>query len=58
MGELDAKRRNGFLPLLERAEQSQGQVFMTATEPTWPGSSARQVQHWRVKDGALSKESK
>src|SRR5205807_9607299 len=31
MGELDSKRRAGFLPLLEEAERSRGQVFMTAT---------------------------
>src|SRR5439155_1372709 len=28
MGELDPKRRSGFLPLLERAHQSRGQVFL------------------------------
>jgi DNA replication and repair protein RecF len=32
MGELDAKRRGGFLPLLERTHHSRGQVFMTCTE--------------------------
>ena len=36
MGELDAKRRSGFLPLLERARETSGQVFMTATEENWP----------------------
>ena len=36
MGELDLKRRSGFLPLLERSHQSRGQVFMTATEENWP----------------------
>src|SRR5215469_10485505 len=32
MGELDVKRRSGFLPLLEQARKTSGQVFMTATE--------------------------
>src|SRR6185436_132655 len=32
MGELDAKRRSGLLPLLERARETSGQVFMTCTE--------------------------
>jgi DNA replication and repair protein RecF len=31
MGELDAKRRSGLLPLLERSHQARGQVFMTCT---------------------------
>ena len=29
MGELDVKRRSGFLPLLESARRMRGQVFMT-----------------------------
>ncbi len=57
MGELDVKRRAGFLPLLERAEQSHGQVFMTATEANWPESPGRVVQRWRVQNGTLRKES-
>jgi DNA replication and repair protein RecF len=58
MGELDVKRRGGFLPLLQRAQQSSGQVFMTATEENWPEEPGRELQHWRVKDGTLLKESK
>jgi DNA replication and repair protein RecF len=58
MGELDAKRRLGFLPLLQRAQQSSGQVFMTATAENWPDEPGRELQHWRVKDGTLLKESK
>ena len=58
MGELDAKRRGGFLPLLERAEQSRGQVFMTATEENWPQGPGRELQRWRVKEGTLFKEGK
>jgi DNA replication and repair protein RecF len=58
MGELDLKRRSGFLPLLARAEQSQGQVFMTATEENWPQAPGRELQRWRVKEGTLLKEGK
>ena len=32
MGELDARRRSGLLPLLDRSRQASGQVFMTCTE--------------------------
>jgi DNA replication and repair protein RecF len=58
MGELDAKRRGAFLPLLQRAQQSHGQVFMTATAESWPEDPERDLQRWRVKDGALLRESK
>ena len=53
MGELDVKRRSGFLPLLERAHQSRGQVFMTATEENWPSELSRDLHRWEVKAGAL-----
>jgi DNA replication and repair protein RecF len=53
MGELDAKRRSGFLPLLERAHQSRGQVFMTATGEHWPREPGRDLQRWEVKAGTL-----
>lgn len=53
MGELDLKRRTGFLPLLQRAHQSRGQVFMTATEENWPEELGRDVQRWTVRSGAL-----
>ena len=55
MGELDVKRRSGFLPLLERAQQSRGQVFMTATEENWPQELGREVQRWKVENGTLVK---
>jgi DNA replication and repair protein RecF len=58
MGELDTKRRSGFLPLLEQAERSRGQVFMTATEANWPQSPTRELQRWRVKAGTVERESK
>jgi len=53
MGELDLKRRSGLLPLLERAHQSRGQVFMTATEENWPQELGREVQKWLVRNGTL-----
>ena len=53
MGELDVKRRSGFLPLLERAHQSRGQVFMTATEENWPRELGRDLHRWEVRAGAL-----
>jgi len=53
MGELDANRRSGFLPLLQRAHQARGQVFMTATEERWPKELGRELQRWEVKAGAL-----
>jgi DNA replication and repair protein RecF len=54
MGELDEKRRSGFLPLLERSHQARGQVFMTATEENWPREFSRDLQRWEVRSGALS----
>ena len=53
MGELDLKRRSGFLPLLQRTHQSRGQVFMTATEENWPQELGRDVQRWKVVQGIL-----
>ena len=53
MGELDEKRRSGFLPLLERAHQERGQVFMTATEENWRRDLGRDLQRWRVEGGKL-----
>ena len=53
MGELDVKRRSGFLPLLERAHQSRGQVFMTATEENWPSELGRELHRWEVRAGTL-----
>jgi DNA replication and repair protein RecF len=53
MGALDAKRRSGFLPLLEQARRTGGQVFMTATEQNWPRELGRDTQRWTVEAGAL-----
>ncbi len=55
MGELDLKRRTGLVPLLQRAHQARGQVFMTATEENWPKELGREVQRWTVRSGAISK---
>ncbi|MFO1487341.1 MAG: DNA replication/repair protein RecF [Verrucomicrobiota bacterium] len=55
MGELDVKRRSGFIPLLERSHHAQGQVFMTCTEENWPRELGRDLQRWKVTSGALTK---
>lgn len=55
MGELDVKRRGGFLPLLEHAHHSRGQVFMTCTEENWPRELARESQRWEVKGGTVKR---
>jgi DNA replication and repair protein RecF len=54
MGELDAQRRGGLLPLLERARQSSGQVFMTCTEENWPRELGRELHRWQVSGGTLA----
>ena len=53
MGELDVKRRSGFLPLLERSHQARGQVFMTCTEENWPRELSRDLRRWAVKQGTI-----
>ncbi len=53
MGELDAQRRGGLLPLLERAHHAQGQVFMTCTEENWPRELGRDLRRWRIEAGTL-----
>jgi DNA replication and repair protein RecF len=53
MGELDLKRRSGFLPLLEYARKTSGQVFMTATEENWPSELGKDLQRWTVQAGTL-----
>jgi len=56
MGELDVKRRSGFLPLLEQARKTGGQVFMTATEENWPAELGKDLQRWEVRTGNLQKQ--
>jgi DNA replication and repair protein RecF len=53
MGELDLKRRSGFLPLLDQARKTSGQVFMTCTEENWPRELGQDLQRWHVINGAL-----
>ena len=53
MGELDANRRAGFVPLLEHARKGRGQVFMTCTEENWPRELGTTLQRWEVKAGTL-----
>ncbi|MGD0350236.1 MAG: DNA replication/repair protein RecF [Verrucomicrobiota bacterium] len=55
MGELDEKRRAGFLPLLEQARRTHGQVFMTATGENWPCELGKDLQKWEVIAGTLLK---
>ena len=54
MGELDTKRREGFLPLLERSGDGRGQVFMTCTEENWPSELGEKLNRWQVDAGQLS----
>jgi DNA replication and repair protein RecF len=54
MGELDAKRRNGLLPLLERTQHARGQVFMSCTEENWPRELGRGLHRWAIKSGEIT----
>ena len=54
MGELDVKRRSGFLPLLDQARKTSGQVFMTCTEENWPRELSKDLRRWEVKQGTLT----
>jgi DNA replication and repair protein RecF len=53
MGELDAHRRSGLMPLLDQVRRTSGQVFITATEQGWPQELAREARRWTVQDGAI-----
>jgi DNA replication and repair protein RecF len=53
MGELDARRRAGLMPLLERVDHGRGQVFMTCTQENWPRELGRRLARWEVKDATL-----
>lgn len=53
MGELDARRRAAFLPLLNQAQTGRSQVFMTCTEENWPHELGRDLHRWEVKAGAI-----
>lgn len=53
MGELDVHRRSGFLPLLERVQHSDSQVFMTCTEENWPAELGVSPNRWNVQAGSI-----
>ncbi len=53
MGELDAKRRAGFMPLLDTSHPGRGQVFMTCTEENWPLEPGQELHRWEVQAGTL-----
>ncbi len=53
MGELDARRRAGFLPLLSCAQHARSQVFMTCTEENWPRELGRDLHRWEIKAGSI-----
>jgi DNA replication and repair protein RecF len=53
MGELDTRRRAAFVPLLQRVDQAGSQVFMTATEESWPLELGRSLHRWEVRAGEL-----
>jgi DNA replication and repair protein RecF len=53
MGELDARRRAGFLPLLSCVQNARSQVFMTCTEENWPRELGRDLRRWEVKAGSI-----
>jgi DNA replication and repair protein RecF len=53
MGELDAKRRAAFIPLLNRVQHARSQVFMTCTEENWPRELGRDLHRWEIKNGTL-----
>jgi DNA replication and repair protein RecF len=54
MGELDARRRTAFLPLLQRIHRANSQVFMTCTEENWPRDLARQARRYHVSAGSIN----
>ena len=56
MGELDAGRRAGLVPLISRVGQALGQVFMTCTEENWPGELSDNLHRWQVDEGTVSRE--
>ncbi|MBL9139864.1 MAG: DNA replication/repair protein RecF [Verrucomicrobiales bacterium] len=53
MGELDARRRAGLMPLLERTEHRRGQVLMTCTQENWPRDLGRSLHRWEVRAAHL-----
>jgi DNA replication and repair protein RecF len=56
MGELDVRRRSGLLPLLSRAREASGQVFMTCTEENWPHELGRELHRWQITGGTVARQ--
>lgn len=54
MGELDARRRTAFVPMLQRIHRANSQVFMTCTEENWPRDLARQATRYQVSAGSIN----
>jgi DNA replication and repair protein RecF len=54
MGELDARRRSAFIPLLQQSFRAGGQVFMTCTEENWSQSLGCELIRWKVEQGRLT----
>jgi len=54
MGELDARRRSAFVPLLQQSFRAGGQVFMTCTEENWPSELGETLHRWKVDQGVLT----
>jgi len=52
MGELDHKRRQSFLPLLDKVSTSRGQMFMTCTEKNW-NTEPRHTSFWKIVNGTI-----
>jgi len=55
MGELDAGRRAGLMPLISRTGQALGQVFMTCTEENWPRELSGNLHRWQVDQDSLTR---
>ncbi len=55
MGELDAERRAGLIPLISRTRRALGQVFMTCTEENWPSELSADLNRWKVEQGTLNR---
>ena len=53
MGELDVRRRGAFLPLLQKIQPAQGQVFMTCTEENWPAELGGNLKRWEIRNGTV-----
>lgn len=56
MGELDARRRGAFRPLLAKSSSGRGQVFITCTEDHWPEEGGASWHRWLVKNGEIRKK--